>query len=298
MLVYYLCYLLTAVSHSAARGAKARQMTLQQSRATVEKALTAELSDAGKCFRTVAFIGSHANDIDLFVVLAAAGRDFVDKFLTLIIRVKAVQNRLKGEGVFLSVFPTFRLEVFDRALAHMNLRAEEGAVVQLHLLVYPSYDDFVQWEDPMIVATICRRARVVVGDAKELARIAEQVAIPPLQRRISYLVSLLLENLRFLGCSLVGDDVLLEEALHKSLYVARYAAFNYLLEEGCRPREVLTWDQIQGRRERIKDNLLSELLEQAYVWRTRATDVGVEQLRKFDEQLLRVLEKWSLHTER
>jgi len=256
--------------------------------------LVNELKKTEDLFETVAVIGSGENDIDVVVILSHENQKFIKKFYSLIRIVKKVQTQLKDHNIFLSVFPTFRLEVFDRELSNKNLPDDNASLAQLHLLVYPTYDYFIKWEDPMIVKTISNVSEIIIGDTNKLAKIGENIKTPPFRSRVGYLLSVLLENYRFLTCSLVDSDILLREVLHKTLYVVRYATFNFLLEQGYNIRDISTWEKISDSRCEIKDKKLLSLFETAYLWRKQSYIPSQNELLNFNEELLELLESWLI----
>lgn len=258
--------------------------------------LVNELKKMEDVFETAAIIGSCENDIDIIVVLSHENQKFIEKFYLLIQIIKKIQTQLKDHGIFLSVFPTFRLEIFDKELSNKNLLSNSHAnLVQLHLLVYPTYDHFTKWEDPMIVKTISSTSRVIIGDINKLRKICENVRNPPFKSRIEYLLSLLLENYRFLACSLLDSDILLKECLHKTLYVVRYVAFNYLLEQGFDISDISTWEKINNNKHKIRDEKLLNLFETAYWWREHPSHIPSQnELLKFNKELLELLESWLI----
>ncbi|RJS83425.1 hypothetical protein CW713_03950 [Methanophagales archaeon] len=253
-----------------------------------------ELKKAEEPFEIIAIIGSGENDIDVAVILSGENQKFVRKFYSLIRIIKKVQTQLKDYNIFLSVFPTFRLEIFDKELSYKSLSNNEANLAQLHLLVYPTYDYFIEWEDPMIVKTISHASEAIIGDIKNLRKIGEDIKKPPFKSRVGYLLSLLFENYRFLSCSLSDHDILLREALHKTLYIVRYVTFNFLVEQNCNIRDILTWEKINNNKHKIKDKRLLNLFEKAYLWRKQSYIPSQDDLLKFNEEILKLLEDWSI----
>jgi len=256
--------------------------------------LVNELKKVDDSFELVAIIGAYENDIDVLVILSSENQKFLRKFYSLVRIIKKIQKQLKDHNIFLSVFPTFRLEIFDKELFNKRFSNDKVSLIQLHLLVYPTYDYFVEWEDPMIVKTISHVSEVIIGDINKLRKIGKDIKTPPFESRIGYLLSLLLENYRFLTCSLLDRDILLKEALHKTLYVVRYATFNFLIEQGCNIRDVITWEQINDNKYKINDKKLLNLFEVAYLWRKHSYIPSQDELSKFNEEILELLERWSI----
>jgi len=256
--------------------------------------LVNELKKVEDSFELVAIIGSSENDIDCFVILSSENQKFLRKFYSLIRLIKKLQTQLKDHNIFLSVFPTFRLEIFDKELFNKSFSNDKATLVQLHLLVYPTYDYFVEWEDPMIVKTISHVSESVIGGINKLRKIGKNIKNPPFESRAGYLLSLLLENYRFLTCSLLDCNILLKEALHKTLYVVRYATFNFLIEQGCNIRDIITWEKINDNKYKIKDKKLLNLFEKAYLWRKQSYIPSQNELRKFNEEILELLEGWAI----
>jgi len=256
--------------------------------------LVNELKKVEDSFELVAIIGSSENDIDCFVILSSENQKFLRKFYSLIRLIKKLQTQLKDHNIFLSVFPTFRLEIFDKELFNKSFSNDKATLVQLHLLVYPTYDYFVEWEDPMIVKTISHVSESVIGGINKLRKIGKNIKNPPFESRAGYLLSLLLENYRFLTCSLLDCNILLKEALHKTLYVVRYATFNFLIEQGCNIRDIITWEKINDNKYKIKDKKLLNLFEKAYLWRKQSYIPSQNELLKFNEEILELLEGWAI----
>ncbi len=238
--------------------------------------------------------GSEENDVDVVVILSNRNQKFVKKFYSLIRNIKRVQEQLKDYNIFLSVFPTFRLEIFDKELSYKSFSNKKANLIQLHLLVYPNYDYLIKWEDPMVVKTISYASEAVIGDVRKLKKIGENIKIPVFKERIGYLLSLLLENYRFLSCSLLNRDILLQEALHKTLYVVRYITFNYLIEQDCNIKDIITWEKINANRHKITDVKLLAFFKKAYLWRKTSYTPSLDELLKFNEEILELLEDWQL----
>ena len=253
-----------------------------------------ELEKSGKSLELVALIGSYENDIDLFVILSKGNQRFLRKFYSLILIIKKVQKQLKSRNIFLSVFPTFRLEIFDRELFYKRFCNDKVTLVQLHLLVYPTYEYFIKWENPMIVKTISLASKVIIGNINKLRKVGNNIKSSSFRDRVGSLLSLSLENYRLLTCSLLDNGILLKEVLHKALYVVRYASFNFLIEKGYNMKEIITWEQINNNKYGITDKKLLSLFEKAYLWRKQSYFPSRSELLKFNEEILELLEKWTI----
>lgn len=249
---------------------------------------------ATESFYLVGFIGSEENDIDLFLILGKEKTEFAEKYFYLIQKIKELQRQLEEKRIYLSLFPTFRLEIFDYELSERNLSCDEKNLFQLHLLVYPTKKHFIQWEDPMIVKTISENIEVVTGDYSKFKKFCDKVEIPPLECRINKLLSLVLENIRYLECSLIDQEFLYKEALHKTLYIVRYVTFNLLLNENIQIREISTWDRLYKYRNDIDERRLLEIFDKAYAWRNSSLIPSKRELLEINSGLLGFLEYWLI----
>lgn len=252
-----------------------------------------ELAANSDLFETAAIAGSNSNDIDVFVVLREEHGPYAPIMAGLIEATQQIQSRLAHEhGVPLSVFPTFRVEIFDRLLSTTNLRSEStGELEQLHLLVYPTFEHFKGWEDAMLVKTVTMSADTVFGNEERFRALASEIEIPRFEQRVATeeLFSLLIDTQIFLTGSKSPDEVVRRESAHKTSYVVRYLTFNYLLEDNPID-ELLTWEGIRNKE--IDEPTLADTFDRCYRWRRENCVPEAETIQTMNENLLGLLDKW------
>lgn len=234
--------------------------------------------------------GSSRNDIDLFVVLSDNNK-FHRPLQNLLNSVSTVQENLKKKGIILSVFPQLNRKIPDKKFVQANKNDYSSNHQQLHLLMYPSYDLFVEWEGPMMVKRVAKSSNMLIGDKKELDDRVSQLEIPSFEDRIcsANLLLVLINNYQMIKCSEYPEETTLEEATEKTEYVIRYLSFDHLLRNGYEIDDLLSWHSIYQH----SDNLSSPLdtmCETAYDWWKHDIVGNKKILKEMNEKCLNIIE--------
>jgi predicted nucleotidyltransferase len=131
--------------------------------------------------------------------------------------IAEVQQRLLLEtGVVIAAFPSFRIEELHRALV-------KKPCCLVHLLIYPSLNDFLSWERSDVLRSICASAQVVVGDNELVTSIANNLPSIGEKVLIEDLSSLLYNSFVYLvSGQLAEEDLSIREGFHKLQYCVRH----------------------------------------------------------------------------
>jgi predicted nucleotidyltransferase len=185
------------------------------------------------------FLGSCRNDeltkfsdLDLLVILnnppkcdPTNSRNYIE----LVRILKAVQERFDAKREFFCVFPTFRIEEFMRAFAYMSYKDRYALV---HLLVYPSWKAFADWEMPSLVESACATGEIIFGRREVLKKAKSHIKKLSIERNMRPLLFYLYETYRFLECSQIPEKIKCLEVFHMLEYVTHYLCGEILRSKG------------------------------------------------------------------
>lgn len=235
--------------------------------------------------------GSSRHDIDIFVVLSDGG-SFHKSIRDLHNAIQTVQQNLLEDDILLSVFPENNIKIADKYLSKLDVKSENlERHIQLHLLVYPTYELFVEWEGPMLVKRVTKSSDILLGNGTELREKADNLQTPNFKNRVCSpnLLMVLMDNYQILKCGKYPDKIHLEEVTDKTAYVIRYLAFDYLLEQEYGIEELLTWDALYKKIDSL-DSPLNEMLEIAYQWWQTDEIAEKEVLEEINDECLTLIE--------
>lgn len=251
------------------------------------------LRDAEADPEIVAAAGSGSNDIDLFVILTGDDGPFLREYYTLIDKIKRTQEIVyNNTGTVVSSFPTLHLEIFDRKLI------DDAEPVQLHLLVYPNYDCFISWEDPLLVKTVSASAEVLLGNETRFRDLLNRVETPPFAQRIrsKYILSLLLDTHQYLRAGASKKHIRLADSVHKATYVVRYMVFHRLLEGEKNISQIDSWSGLSTHIHCLSNEELKSLFETCKEWRQSESSPDINEVIQVLEASLSIIEEWFVRT--
>lgn len=242
-------------------------------------------------FYMVMSTGSSRHDIDLFVVLSNDS-NFSKELYDIVDVIRETQQNLLQSNILLSVFPEFTKEVTDEYLSkENNIYSDSNEHQQLHLLIYPSYDLFVEWEDPMLIKRATASGEILIGNEEHIRERAEELPIPSLQERISAsnLLPVLLNNYQMLHCSMHPKQIKLKEITKKTSYTIRYLSFEHLLENGYNIDQILTWEDIYKKSDHLQEPL-GDICEIGYEWWRDSHIANKNTLEKINNKCISIVE--------
>jgi len=176
-----------------------------------------------------------ANDSDLFIILDNPPTDDpynIKAYLRLMEAIKAVEKEIEEKNNIRVVdFSTIRIKEYHSNLMYVG---EDVKPLELHLLVYPTIDQFLSWENHSIILSVCTHHTLLYGNDTVLRNIKKRVRVNSLEERIQSLVSLLFETYRniftYLQLSKKAETVLINEGVRKLEYVLRFLLWELLRE--------------------------------------------------------------------
>jgi len=135
---------------------------------------------------------------------------------------------LKETGTVVTVFTSFRMEELHRALVK-----EPNCLI--HLLMYPSKEDFSCWERPRVIRSICESVQVIIGDKKLLSQIAQDLPPEDDDSNFDDLSCLLYNSYIYLvDGQLMNKEISAREGFHKLQYVVRHITAESLQKLGIK----------------------------------------------------------------
>jgi len=176
-----------------------------------------------------------SHDVDLFIILNNSPPDDpynMRAYFKLVEVLKQTVSEIeKKYNVHIVDFSTFRIEEY-----HVNLFESffNQKVRRLHLMIYPTLRQFLLWENPSIILSICTYYSLLYGDESIINKIKENIEPSPLEERIQPLISLLFETYRNIKIKKTVSSqvykVLLAEGIKKLEYCLKFTIWEILRE--------------------------------------------------------------------
>ncbi len=172
---------------------------------------------------------SKSSDIDLFIIQNdnIYLQNVVDINLTIqqISHViSSIENNLNIQIIVSSSFQT------QSYLYHSRIKRKNA--VRLHLLIYPSLDNFIKWEDVSLLYSVATNATFFVGDQKLFKKIIFNIPVIPIKDRLAPLIALGTSTLCDYQFSLLSsgcvEEQILQDAVKKMKYVAKYTLWQFI----------------------------------------------------------------------
>lgn len=175
------------------------------------------------------------NDLDLFIILDNPPTDDpynIKAYIRLMEVIKAIEKEIaEKNNVRVIDFSTIRIKEYHSSLMYVG---EDVKPLDLHLLVYPTIDQFLSWENHSIILSVCTHHTLLYGNDTVLRNIKKRVRVNSLEERIQSLVSLLFETYRNIFTNLQlskkAETVLINEGVMKLEYVLRFLLWELLRE--------------------------------------------------------------------
>jgi hypothetical protein len=193
-----------------------------------------ELSEHVSLLITTKHLNS-TNDVDLFIILDNPPIDDpynVKAYIKLVNVVKRVEKEMVEENnIRIIDFSTIRIKEYHCRKERLKRDQE---VLLLHLLIYPTLDHFLAWENSSIILSICTHHRLLYGDEEILENLRNRIKAGPFEERIQPLVSLLFETYRnmifYVEVPEDLEEILINEGFKKLEYVLRFLIWELLME--------------------------------------------------------------------
>lgn len=176
------------------------------------------------------------SDIDLFIILDNPPKNDpynIKSYIKVVEAIKTVEKEIWEETEFHIIdFSTIRIEEYHCKKA---VFINEEKKFNLHLLIYPTVDHFLTWENPSVILSICKYHNLLYGDKDTLQNLIKRIKINSFEERIQPLISLLFETYRniiyYVEVPKELDGILMSEGINKLKYILKFLIWEILIEK-------------------------------------------------------------------
>jgi predicted nucleotidyltransferase len=216
-----------------------------------------------KNIELAAFVGNvwrenNLRDIDLLVIVGEKN-NLVKALKSLTASFNKTKKKVAEKNVVLGCYSTYKLKNIDYFLA--NIKNKEERYLQLHLLVYPSFDTLQRWEPLEMVESFYETSVVIIGNRDSIVKE-------------------------------ISEEMLIQDALYRLNYVVRI----YCIEEirnklkSTNLNELNYWEKIYQIGNKINNVVVSDLAEKIHTLNSKKT-ISLKDIIQNMEIVLDILEK-------
>lgn len=250
-----------------------------------------------KNIELAAFVGNvwrenNLRDIDLLVIVGEKN-NLVKALKSLTASFNKTKKKVAEKNVVLGCYSTYKLKNIDYFLA--NIKNKEERYLQLHLLVYPSFDTLQRWEPLEMVESFYETSVVIIGNRDSIVKNSyskDRATSNPLVQNYEYLLWSLIETYTSATLSEISEEMLIQDALYRLNYVVRI----YCIEEirnklkSTNLNELNYWEKIYQIGNKINNVVVSDLAEKIHTLNSKKT-ISLKDIIQNMEIVLDILEK-------
>lgn len=173
-----------------------------------------------------AFVGNkwkanNIRDIDLLVVVGDKN-SLAMALKSLTESINGIKKIVAAKGISLGCYPTYKLKIIDYQM--VNMENKEEKYLQLHLLVYRSFDILFRWEPFDMIKSFYETSNPIIGDRENIVKYLDsnrKTDISNLVQNYEYLIGSLIESYISAMLSEMPYEILVKDSLYRLNYVVR-----------------------------------------------------------------------------